>query len=166
MEITFGVFIQQFKPASTSAVYIYIYIQEPNLTINTFDNALAPSGAVVPVGITLTEKFNMIFAFIWFIWLSIIPCHIYQESNRAIKMTNRKTRNLCTFSEGKWCNSTSNCGHIKHGDPSTCPGLILGLRPANERRRYFVTTSLSLAERKPRISPVVSPLFLSISTVA
>ena len=22
------------------------------------------------------------------------------------------------------------------------PGLILGLRPANERRRYFVTTSL------------------------
>ena len=23
------------------------------------------------------------------------------------------------------------------------PGLILGLRPANERRRYFVTTSLT-----------------------
>ena len=23
------------------------------------------------------------------------------------------------------------------------PGLILGLRPANERRRYFVTTSLA-----------------------
>ena len=26
------------------------------------------------------------------------------------------------------------------GDPMT--GLVLGLRPANERRRYFVTTSL------------------------
>ena len=34
-------------------------------------------------------------------------------------------------------------------------GLILGLHPANERRRYFVTTSLidSLTVRKPRISP-------------
>ena len=31
--------------------------------------------------------------------------------------------------------------------------LILGLRTANERRRYFVTTS-SIAGRKPRISPV------------
>ena len=32
-------------------------------------------------------------------------------------------------------------------------GLILGLRPAHERRRYFVMTRLSLAGRKPRISP-------------
>ena len=31
-------------------------------------------------------------------------------------------------------------------------GLILGLRPANEGRCYFVTTSL-LARHKPRISP-------------
>ena len=31
-------------------------------------------------------------------------------------------------------------------------GLILGLRPANERRRYFVTTSL-IGWGKPRISP-------------
>ena len=31
-------------------------------------------------------------------------------------------------------------------------GLILGLRPANERRRYFVM--LSLAGRKPRIRTV------------
>ena len=30
--------------------------------------------------------------------------------------------------------------------------MILGLRPANEKRRYFVTR-LSLAGRKPRISP-------------
>ena len=30
--------------------------------------------------------------------------------------------------------------------------LILGLRPANERRRYFVTTSL-IGWRKPKISP-------------
>ena len=34
-----------------------------------------------------------------------------------------------------------------------CPGLIQGLRAANERRRYFVTTSLSLPGGKPRISP-------------
>ena len=27
-------------------------------------------------------------------------------------------------------------------DTQCTPGLILGLRPANERRRYFVTTSL------------------------
>ena len=31
----------------------------------------------------------------------------------------------------------------RYGTPWTCsPGLILGLRPANERRRYFVTTFL------------------------
>ena len=34
-----------------------------------------------------------------------------------------------------------------------CPGLSQGLRAANERRCYFVTTSLSLAGGKPRISP-------------
>ena len=33
------------------------------------------------------------------------------------------------------------------------PGLILGLRPANERRRYKVTPSL-IAGHKPRFSPV------------
>ena len=33
-------------------------------------------------------------------------------------------------------------------------GLILGLREANERRRYFVTTSL-IGRRKPRISPLL-----------
>ena len=33
-------------------------------------------------------------------------------------------------------------------------GLILGLRPANERCRYFVTTSL-IGWHKPRISPVL-----------
>ena len=37
-------------------------------------------------------------------------------------------------------------------------GLILGLRSANERRRYKVTPSLSLAGRKPRISPVYNML--------
>ena len=34
-------------------------------------------------------------------------------------------------------------------------GLILGLRPANDRRRYF---RLSLAGRKPRISPEICKL--------
>ena len=34
--------------------------------------------------------------------------------------------------------------------------LILGLRPANERRCYFVT-SFSLAGCKPRISPEIWP---------
>ena len=33
------------------------------------------------------------------------------------------------------------------------PGLILGLRPASARRRYFVTTSL-IGWAKARISPV------------
>ena len=37
----------------------------------------------------------------------------------------------------------------------TVPGLILGLRQANERRRYKVKRRLSLAGRKPRISPAV-----------
>ena len=32
-------------------------------------------------------------------------------------------------------------GHA-NGPLSSNPGLILGLLPANERRRYFVTTSL------------------------
>ena len=36
--------------------------------------------------------------------------------------------------------------------PVWTTGLILGLRSANERRRYFVTASLLLG-RKPRISP-------------
>ena len=34
-------------------------------------------------------------------------------------------------------------------------GLILDLRPANERRRHKVTPSL-IGERKPKISPVIS----------
>ena len=34
-------------------------------------------------------------------------------------------------------------------------GLILGLHPANEGRRYFVTTSL-IGWGKPRISPVLA----------
>ena len=37
-------------------------------------------------------------------------------------------------------------------------GMILGLRPANERRRYFVKTSL-IGWGKPRISPAL--FFLS-----
>ena len=34
-------------------------------------------------------------------------------------------------------------------------GLILGLHPANERRRYNVTPSLIVAGRKPRVSPAL-----------
>ena len=33
------------------------------------------------------------------------------------------------------------------------PGLTLGLRPTNERQRYFVTTSLTDWAQEPRISP-------------
>ena len=31
---------------------------------------------------------------------------------------------------------------LTHCETMTTPGLILGLLPVNERRRYFVTTSL------------------------
>ena len=41
-------------------------------------------------------------------------------------------------------------------------GLMLGLHPANERRRYKVTPSISMAERKPRSSPVRAAVFESI----
>ena len=45
-------------------------------------------------------------------------------------------------------------------------GLILGLRPSNERRRYFVTTSL-IAGREPRISPdIVSDWEADIASIA
>ena len=41
-------------------------------------------------------------------------------------------------------------------------GLILGLRPANERRRYFLTTSL-IGWAQTRISPQVSSKQLELS---
>ena len=44
------------------------------------------------------------------------------------------------------------------GDDHLHAGLILGLRPANKRRRYKNKRRLSLAERKPRLSPVYSLL--------
>ena len=47
---------------------------------------------------------------------------------------------------------------IWYTSPDT--GLILGLHPANERRRYFVTTSL-IGWGKPRNSPVI--YFLGIN---
>ena len=40
------------------------------------------------------------------------------------------------MSKGRWVNDTETSAINKN------TGLILGLRPANERRRYFVTTSL------------------------
>ena len=41
----------------------------------------------------------------------------------------------------------------KSGPPLAGSGLILGLRPANETRRYFITMSL-IGWDKPRISPL------------
>ena len=44
---------------------------------------------------------------------------------------------------------------------NVAPGLILGLRPANERRRYKVTPSLIGWSYKLRISPEHSRLFIN-----
>ena len=50
----------------------------------------------------------------------------------------------------------------EYSDRGTVSGLIIGLRPASERQRYFLTTSLSLPGRKPRINPS-SSLFRRLS---
>ena len=69
--------------------------------------------------------------------------------------------------KGMWCakcfqyKSWSHHGCIKSPrmrSNSSNTGLILGLRPANERRRYFVSNDVAhLVGRKPRISLVIYP---------
>ena len=51
---------------------------------------------------------------------------VTSTGTKPTKHTHNMKRNQCTYFLGKYY----------------ITGLILGLRPANERRRYFVTTSL------------------------
>ena len=61
-------------------------------------------------------------------WKSCLPLMTSQHTHRA----------------SPWCATTAMWGTLtsKVRDVRCITGLILGLRPANERRRYFVTTSL------------------------
>ena len=74
----------------------------------------------------------------------------HQTGNELVTALIVSAKNPLVFvSPQKWSD-----GHRGYGAQ-----VILCLCPAKERRRYFVTTSLSLAGRKPRVRPVVYSSF-------